>query len=102
MVIVNCTWEERFKLPETPVTVTVKLPTGVLALFVVTVMTEEPPLLPGVTLSGANAQKEAEGSPEQERAMELANDPPSGMTLTEKRYELPRAIVALLGVTLTR
>lgn len=86
--------------PETPVIVSVKLPTGVRSLSVVSVITELAPLLPGVTLTGENAQEEPVGSPEQESPAALENVPPRGATLTENLAKPPRGTVALLGVTL--
>jgi hypothetical protein len=70
-------------------------------LSVVSVITELAPLLPGVTLTGENAQEEPAGSPEQESPTALENVPPKGATLTENLAEPPRGTVALLGVTLT-
>jgi hypothetical protein len=70
-------------------------------LSVVSVITELAPLLPGLTLTGENAQEEPAGSPEQESPTALENVPPKGATLTENLAEPPRGTVALLGVTLT-
>jgi hypothetical protein len=63
-------------------------------------MTEVAPLLPGVTRTGENVQEESTGSPEHERATELAKVPPRGVRLTETLYELPRGSVTLLGAAL--
>jgi len=76
------------------------LPTGVWLLSVVRVMTELAPPLPGVTLAGENAQEESAGSPEQERAIELAKVPPRGVRLTVKLYEVPRSRATLPEFTL--
>jgi hypothetical protein len=69
-------------------------------LSVVSVMIELAPLVPGVTLTGENAQEELAGSPEQERAMELAKVPPRGVRLTVKLYGVPRRSPTLFGLTL--
>ena len=76
---------------------TAYVPVGVLCLSVVSVTVAEAPVLPGTTCAGDTLHVENAGIPEQESATAMPNVPPSGDTVTENVYELPRSSVTPLA-----
>src|SRR5262249_31543308 len=85
------------KVPDCPITVTLKCPLGVVARVAI-VIRDSATMALGVTLAGEIAQRAPCGKPEQERLTLEPNAPPTELTSMVRPADSPCLMLMLAGV----